>query len=181
MPDSTQHGPLIGFAFDGYPIYGGYGYANALLPGAVKRMIPGYRLRNITVRTTLPGGAPASQAGPTLAAQALGNYYEDYEHVTGLGDLDEHNGRFCVTPEYPQGTYAYFATLDRDGNSVFPYVLGPTYYGVVETSNFPIMGPGAGSTSVVINEPRDGICPDAPWANYSSCDHRADRVPQPHP
>ncbi len=144
VPDSAQHGPLIGFAFDGYPIYGGYGYANAQQPGAVKRMVPAYRKRAITGRVN----------GPTLAAQPLGNYYEDFEYVAGLGDLDVHNGRQCVTPEYPQGTYAYFATLDRAGNSVFPYIIGATYYGVVETSNFPVMGPGGGaSTGVVINEP----------------------------
>ncbi|GAA4362679.1 hypothetical protein GCM10023185_30830 [Hymenobacter saemangeumensis] len=153
VPDSTRHGPLIGFAFDGFPIYGGYGYANAQQPGAIKRMTPSYRLRNITSRTTLPGGATASQPGPTLAAQPLGSYFEDFEYAAGSGDLDLHNGRFCVTPEYPNGTYAYFATIDRNGNSVYPYILGPTYYGVVETSNFPVMGPNAGSTQVVINEP----------------------------
>ncbi len=153
VPDSTQHGPLIGFAFDGYPIYGGYGYANAQQPGAVKRMVPAYRKRAITARTTLPNGTTASQVGPTLAAQPLGAYYEDYELVAGLGDLDAHNGRQCVTPEYPGGTYAYFATLDRDGNSVYPYILGQTYYGVVETANFPTMGPNQPSTSVVITEP----------------------------
>jgi hypothetical protein len=153
VPDSTRHGPLIGFAFDGFPIYGGYGYANPTTPGALKRMVPSYRKRNITNRTTLPDGSPASQVGPTLAAQALGSYFEDFEYVANSGDLDIHNGRFCKTPEYPNGTYAYFATIDRNGNSVYPYVLGPTYYGVVETTNFPVMGPGAGSTQVVINEP----------------------------
>lgn len=153
VPDSTQHGPLIGFAFDGYPIYGGYGYANAQTPGALKRMVPSYRKRNITARTTLPNGSTASSPGPTLAAQPLGSYFEDFEFVANSGDLDEHNGRLCVTPEYPQGTYAYFATIDAGGNSVYPYILGQTYYGVVETSNFPVMGPNAGSTSVVINEP----------------------------
>ena len=153
VPDSTRHAPLIGFAFDGYPIYGGYGYANPLAISAIKRMVPSFRMRAITARTTLPNGTTASQTGPTLAAQALGSYFEDYEQVSGLGDLDVHNGRFCVTPEYPQGTYAYFATFDRNGNSVFPYVLGTSYYGVVETSNFPAMGLGMPSTNVVINEP----------------------------
>lgn len=157
VPDSTQHGPLIGYAFDGYPVYGGYGYANPQQPGAIKRMVPSYRLRTITDRTTLANGTalPAAQYGPSLATRALGYYLEDYEHVAGLGDLDEHNGRLCVTPEYPQGTYAYFTTLDRDGNSVYPYMIGPTYYGVVETSNFSVMGPPATTpmTQVVINEP----------------------------
>ncbi|MBF9222728.1 YHYH protein [Hymenobacter ruricola] len=153
VPDSTRHGPLIGFAFDGFPIYGGYGYATPTTPGALKRMVPSYRKRSISSRTTLPDGSTASQVGPTLAAQPLGSYFEDFEYVANSGDLDSHNGRFCKTPEYPNGTYAYFATIDRNGNSVYPYVLGPTYYGVVETANFPLMGPGAGSTQVVINEP----------------------------
>ncbi len=148
VPDSTQHGPLIGFAFDGYPVYGGYGYATPTAAGAIKRMTPGYRLRAITARTTLANGTqlPASQYGPTLATSALGYYGEDYEYVAGIGDLDEHNGRFCVTPDYPAGTYAYFATLDRAGNAVFPYLIGPTYYGVVETTNFPAMGPMTGTS-----------------------------------
>jgi hypothetical protein len=34
-----------------------------------------------------------------------------------------------VTPEYPNGTYAYFATVDSNWNSAYPYVVGPTFYG----------------------------------------------------
>ncbi len=41
-----------------------------------------------------------------------------------------HNGRFCVTPEYPGGTYCYFTTVDKNWNSAYPYVVGPTFYGV---------------------------------------------------
>ena len=40
-----------------------------------------------------------------------------------------HNGRFCVTPEYPSGIYCYFATVDANHNSAYPYVVGPTFYG----------------------------------------------------
>ena len=36
--------------------------------------------------------------------------------------------------------------------STYPYVIGPTYYGVVATENFPTRGPGAGSTGVTIQE-----------------------------
>lgn len=179
VPDSTRHGPLIGFAFDGYPIYGGHGYANPLAVGAIKRMVPSYRKRNITTRTTLPDGSPASSPGPTLAAQPLGSYYEDYERISSLGDLDEHNGRFCVTPEYPQGTYAYFATLDRNGNAVFPYFMGPTYYGVVETSNFPAMGPAGNSTSVVINEPVTEYAPTATATKAASAAAQLTVYPNP--
>lgn len=152
VPDPSNHGPLIGFAFDGYPIYGAYGWEDGTK--IVKRMKPSYRLRNITERTTLANGQALTQAqyGPTLAAQPLGAYAEDFEYVAGSGDLDEHNGRFCVTPEYPNGTYAYFATIDENGVSAYPYMIGPTYYGVVLTENFGSRTPGAGATSVVINE-----------------------------
>jgi hypothetical protein len=40
-----------------------------------------------------------------------------------------HNGRFCVTPEYPLGVYCYFATVDANHNSAYPYAVGPTFYG----------------------------------------------------
>ena len=36
-----------------------------------------------------------------------------------------------MTPEYPNGTYAYFATVDDNWNSAYPYVVGPTFYGNV--------------------------------------------------
>ena len=48
--------------------------------------------------------------------------------------LDQHNGRFCVTPEYPNGIYCYFATVDANWNSAYPYVVGPTFYGTIVTS-----------------------------------------------
>ena len=98
IPDSTKHGPLIGFSFDGFPIYGAYGWATGTTNVALMR--PSYRLRNITERTTLANGTvlAAAQHGPSLTQQALGSYAEDFEYVAGSGDLDEHNGRFCITP-----------------------------------------------------------------------------------
>ncbi|MFM7016820.1 MAG: YHYH protein, partial [Bacteroidota bacterium] len=59
-------------------------------------------------------------------------FREDYEYIAAPGQqdvLDEHNGRFCVTPEYPNGIYCYFATVDANWNSAYPYVVGPTFYG----------------------------------------------------
>ena len=44
-------------------------------------------------------------------------------------DLDQYNGRWCVTPEFPQGTYAYFISIASDGTPVFPYNIGRGYYG----------------------------------------------------
>lgn len=174
ITDSIQASPLVGYAFDSYPIYGGYGYSNPLdTTSAIKRLKSSYRLRNITERSTLPDGTvlPPSLYGPPIdtnttsldplnnnpVAAPLGAYMEDYEYVPGLGDLDEHNGRFCITKEYPDGIYAYFTTLDwvtdhydRSIKPVFPYVLGTAYYGeVIPTDG----NTGPGSGFVVISEP----------------------------
>ncbi|MET4073823.1 YHYH protein [Hymenobacter sp. UYCo722] len=147
--DSSRHSPLIGFALDGYPIYGAYAYANPNTPGTLKSMRSSYRARNITTRTTLPDGSPASQAGPAVStAKPLGYYLEDFEYVAGRGDLDEHNGRFGVTPEYPQGTYAYFVTINSQYAGAYPYTTGLTYYGVV-----PAGATGPQSGHAVVNEP----------------------------
>lgn len=157
VPDSTQHSPLIGFASDGFPIYGAYGYSdplNALSP--LKRIRPSYQLRNINSRTSLPNGTPA--IGPdftdmitsmlpnaTPLPAILGAYAEDFEFVTGSGDLDVHNGRFCITPEYPSGIYCYFTTIDSNNNPAYPYIIGDTYYGVA-----PMGGPGNSFTNSTI-------------------------------
>jgi hypothetical protein len=142
--DSSHHSPIIGYAFDGYPIYGAYGFRETDGSGGVTRMRSSYRLRAIDDRSTLPDGTVLSsnQYGPAVTTQFPRGYYcEDFEYVPGLGDLDEHNGRFCVTPEYPQGTYAYFVTLDEKGDAAYPYTLGPAYYGVVTQVD---IGPGSG-------------------------------------
>lgn len=148
--DSTQHAPLIGFAFDGFPIYGAYGYENPDGTGPIKRLRSSYRLRDITARSSLPDGTalPASLHGPVIAIYPLGAYMEDFEYINGWGDLDQYNGRFCVTPEYPDGIYAYFVTLDEDLEPAFPYVLGSHFFGQVQPGN---TGPNSGHN--VINEP----------------------------
>ena len=72
--------------------------------------------------------------GPAInSTYPLGLFKEDYEYIApsaGQTDyLDEHNGRICKTPEYPNGSYCYFATVDANWNSAYPYVVGPTFYG----------------------------------------------------
>lgn len=132
--DSTKHSPLIGYAYDGFPIYGAYGFKNADGTGGIVRMKSGYQMRNITVRTHWADGTDVPDGPAISTTYPLGTFREDYEFVAHSGDasyLDIHNGRFCVTPEYPNGIYCYFATVDQNWNSAFPYVVGPTYYGVV--------------------------------------------------
>ena len=54
---------------------------------------------------------------------------EDYEFRPQPGDLDASNGRFCVTPEYPTGTYAYFFTTSEQNQPAFPYFLFERFRG----------------------------------------------------
>ena len=113
---STKHSPIIGWAYDGCPIYGPYAYENTDGSGNVIRMLSGYVRNKISPH-------------PTLDA------IEDYT-FTNSGTLDENNGRFAITPEYPRGIYAYYCTIDSSGNPVFPYVIGNTYNYIPEGSNF---------------------------------------------
>ena len=88
-------------------------------------------MRNISTRTTYSTGATVT-AGPAVSTTyPLGYFREDYEYIAQAGQdyLDEHNGRFCITPEYPNGIYCYFTTVDANWNSAYPYVVGPTFYG----------------------------------------------------
>jgi hypothetical protein len=120
----SQHSPLIGYAYDGFPIYGAYAYTNVNGTGAIARMKSSYQLSTNTTRTN----------GPAVNSTYFNGYFrEDYVFVSHPSDptyLDEHNGRFCVTPEYPAGIYCYFATVNADNSSAYPYVVGPTFYGV---------------------------------------------------
>jgi hypothetical protein len=127
--NASVHSPLLGFAYDGYPIYGAYGYANENGTGGIVRIKSGYEASTATTRAS----------GPAVNATYFSGYFrEDYTWVSHAGQedyLDEHNGRNCVTPEYPGGTYAYFCTVDEDWNSVYPYAVGPTFYGTYADRN----------------------------------------------
>jgi len=128
--DPNTHSPLLGFSFDGYPIYGAYGYTNTDGTGGIKRIESSYQERNITVRTNYTDGTNVTNGPPVNATYPIGWYKEDYEFIANSGDLDEFNGRFAVTPEYPNGTYAYYTTVDQNWNSTYPYAIAQ-YYGVV--------------------------------------------------
>lgn len=92
---------LIGYAADGFPIYGPWGYTNPSdMHSEIKILRSSYRLKS--------GRRPGSPKGP--GGRYDGTYDGDFEFVHGLGDLDEANGRHGVTPEYPEGTYYYVVT-----------------------------------------------------------------------
>lgn len=151
---TSQHSPIVGWAFDGHPIYGPYGYSSAMdATSGITRMKTGYSLRNITTRTAYPaipgGGVTTSQTGPAVSTTyPIGTYCEDWEWLSSnSGDLDEHNGRMCVTPEFPAGTYAYFTTIDAAGIPVFPYYVGVYYHALPDAGNF-AQGPNGNGLSI---------------------------------
>jgi hypothetical protein len=132
---STKHSPILGFAYDGNPIYGPYGFSGKS-GGVVDRMKSGYSL-------DLKSNRPSTSIFPE------GFFIEDYTHkkVSNESVLDENNGRFCVTPDYPEGTYAYFMTIndsfaessgvfEKYNKPVFPYIIGHNYKSIPNEFNY---------------------------------------------
>ena len=101
--NEKEHSPLIGYGMDGYPIYALYGFKDPKdSKSSIKKLKSSYKLKK--------GMRPRSAREP--GGKYDGTFAKDYEYVEGAGDLDECNGRFTVTVEYPEGTYAYFLTED---------------------------------------------------------------------
>jgi len=121
------HSPIIGWAYDGNPIYGPYGYSDSTDSNSpIKLLNTSYTLNtaNITNR-------PSSFTS--------GFFVEDYK-FTDDGDLDSSNGRFTKTPDYPNGVYAYFVgvTTGIQGDLIpkYPYFIGDTYRSEPIEDNF---------------------------------------------
>lgn len=99
----AQPSPVIGFAADGFPIFGSYiADGNTIRPATTS-----YRLRSGTRRGG-PGGAYD------------GTFVDDWDYVAGSGDLDQCNGMFqdgvygyVVTQAYPHVMGCFMGTPDR--------------------------------------------------------------------
>ena len=101
--DATKHSPLVGWAADGFPLYCMHAYVDPKDPKSeVVQLRPSFRLKE--------GDRPGGEKGP--GGKYDGTFVEDYIYAAESGDLDECNGRFCKTPEFPEGTYAYFLTKE---------------------------------------------------------------------
>lgn len=108
LEDGSLSG-IIGWAYDGNPIYGPYGYNDPSDKSSGKKTLQsGYTLNTSNV-IDRPSGFDG------------GFFVEDYQ-FDGTGDLDESNGRYEKNNEYPNGVYAYHATIDQ-----FPYFIGNKY------------------------------------------------------
>ncbi len=154
----TKHSPILGWMRDGYPIYGPFGYSSALDPNSgIRRMVGGFVKRDgtttgvdniATAGRTLPlwatrNNGNVSAAGPAVdSGHVLGRYIEDWAYLGDLVksgatryqqgvdfDLNEYNVRFCVTPEFPAGTYAYFININAAGTPQFPYNTNRYFFG----------------------------------------------------
>lgn len=120
---------LIGWASDGFPIYARYGYSDATdSSSAIKAMTGSYQLK-----TDVP------DTRPSVDIYKLGTFQQDWEYVEGSGDLDECNGRFGVTPEFPNGIYHYYAT------DSYPYFQRCVKGEVDNAGGPPAGGPPAGA------------------------------------
>jgi hypothetical protein len=109
---STVVSKIIGFAFDGFPIYSTYEENSS---GAVLETTSSYRLK--------------------VGEDGYGGI-DDYGFVENLGDLDECNGHFGTTPEAPAGMYHYHTTLNNgEGDLGFPY-FPLCYKGIVNEENY---------------------------------------------
>jgi len=113
-----KHSSIVGWAYDGNPIYGPFGYSDSQdINSEIKILNSSYTLNSDKV-INRPTGFDN------------GFFIEDYT-FDNSGDLDIHNGRFCKTPEYPNGTYAYFTTINVNNNGfiegAYPYFIGKTF------------------------------------------------------
>lgn len=125
------HSKIVGISYDGFPIYGPYAYTSPWnnLSG-IKILTSSYETLDVETQ-----GRPSY--GATISNPPVGALVQDYVYAEGLGDLDLHNGRFCITPEYQEGTYAYFISVDTVSfTPVFPYVVGvKTREGILQPIN----------------------------------------------
>ena len=122
----NNHSPIIGWAYDGNPIYGPYGYSDSTDQNSPVRILNSGYILDTSGIIDRPTGF------------SNGFFVEDYK-FNNSGDLDEHNGRYGRTPEYPNGTYAYFVGITT--NSLlpeFPYFIGNTYRSDPSDENFNI-------------------------------------------
>jgi len=145
------HSKILGISYDGYPIYGPYGYKKELEGTDVELMTSSYRIKS---EFTDNRNSIIVISGNTITYDA-GTVIEDYEYEKGYGHLDESNGRYCITPEFPNGTYAYFLTFDSSLNPVYPYIIGNKFYNE----------PNIGVTSSFIN---NNIRSSSNIGNYSN-------------
>jgi len=110
--NQNKQSPILGWSYDGYPIYGPYAQK-------------GSKYDKLNSSYSLPSTKIDSSLRPNDFD--LGYFIQDYEFNRKNGDLDQYNGKFSKTKEFPNGTYAYYITLDDNGNPAYPYVISNNF------------------------------------------------------
>jgi hypothetical protein len=115
---NTTLSNIIGWAYDGNPIYGPYSIVDPEnISSGIKTMTSSY-----TQSITNVYDRPSESDFP------LGFFIEDYMYDPQNGDLDKNNGRFSKTKDFPNGVYAYYACIDEiTGEPLFPYFIGDSF------------------------------------------------------
>lgn len=105
----TAESPVIGFAADGFPVFGSFINDNS----QIRAVTSSYQLRN--------GRRPTGEGNP--GGRYDGTFIDDYEYVAGSGDLDECNGMtrngaygYYVVDQYPWVLACYKGTPDPSFN-----------------------------------------------------------------
>jgi len=208
----TAHSPIVAWLQDGLPVYGPYGYSSPLDPkSGLRRMISGYVKRDgtngtthlaATGRTLLPGWAaraqnraaalPTTVYGPAVsAAYALGHFIEDFDYLGDLGrtqgtdfDLNESNVRFCVTPEFPAGTWAYFLTIEADGTPKYPNMAGRSFHGAAIGGNVNAINEtvveyvrASQASPISVNASQAGAAVTITWTSVEGATYRIETSP----
>lgn len=104
----TAASPVIGFAADGFPVYGPCFGDEA---GTIRAAESSYALLS-GVRQDVAGYTTPYAVGNVASDEYNGQFIGDYQFTDGAGDLDECNGMTV------DGQYGYYITGD------YPYVLG---------------------------------------------------------
>lgn len=131
---NKNHSPIIGYAFDGFPIYGPFGFENGQFGDEITQLKSSYLLRQIKRRIYIKDGHKIKYGPRVTKRNPLGRFAHDYEFTqrTTNDYLDIHNGRFCKTPEYPEGNYCYFATIDSNSKPIYPFLTSLELYGKLQ-------------------------------------------------
>eukprot|EP00930_Biecheleria_cincta_P038500 TRINITY_DN2643_c0_g1_i2.p1 TRINITY_DN2643_c0_g1~~TRINITY_DN2643_c0_g1_i2.p1 ORF type:complete len:439 (-),score=31.54 TRINITY_DN2643_c0_g1_i2:158-1393(-) len=105
---SIPHSKIYGWAYDGFPIYGPYGYSDGSdSSSTVTRVTSGYAC-------TSNGAACTTDAQKAVTA--------NWAFASSNGMLDDCNGRWTKTPEFPNGMYVYVLNINAAGSPEFPGV-----------------------------------------------------------
>merc|ERR1712151_1126760 len=94
-----------------------------------------------------------------LEKQTAGNWAYSSDND---GHLDDCNGRWTKTPEFPNGMYVYVLNVDSDGNVAFPGVPYCLQSGSDSSSSATTESPSSETTESPNNEASGGIATALP-------------------